>query len=430
MGYTRDRWYRKIRQPDGSFKREPTSLCGKGKRWQSVWRDEDGLEVARAFASKEAADRNWRTMETDVDRGDYIDPRAAKTPLRAIAQMWLDTRNVDPSSAIRYESLWRLHVGPEFGRRSVGSIRPSQIEAFLTRLSREYGKSTAAGAYLVLQGILGYAVADGLIKVSPAKAGTVTKPRSDTGPKLVAWSDDQAEAVIAAHPADQRLIAVLMAATGLRIGEVLALAVDDFDFEQHVLHVRRQLKKLGPDHVWALPKNDRERQVPLGTWAEDATLAYISQYPPRPLALPWESLTGPMQPVKILFRWPTDDSFVRYRLYSEQTWKPALTAAGIIPPPDRDRGGRRRYSTTRKEGPHQLRHHYASVMLADGVSITALAHYLGHHDPTVTLRVYGHLQKNTDELARSVIDARMNRRRNVAGARLRLVRPDERPPLA
>jgi len=69
-------------------------------------------------------------------------------------------------------------------------------------------------------------------------------------------------------------------------------------------------------------------------------------------------------------------------------------------------------------------------MLADGVSITALAHYLGHHDPTVTLRVYGHLQKNTDELARSVIDARMNRRRNVAGARLRLVRPDERPPLA
>jgi len=52
---------------------------------------------------------------------------------------------------------------------------------------------------------------------------------------------------------------------------------------------------------------DRERQVPLGTWAEDATLAYISQYPPRPLALPWESLTGPMQPVKILFRWPTDD---------------------------------------------------------------------------------------------------------------------------
>jgi hypothetical protein len=55
---------------------------------------------------------------------------------------------------------------------------------------------------------------------------------------------------------------------------------------------------------------------------------------------------------------------------------------------------------------------------------------LGHHDPTVTLRVYGHLQKDTDERARSVIDARMNRRRNVAGARLRLVRPDERPPLA
>jgi hypothetical protein len=39
-------------------------------------------------------------------------------------------------------------------------------------------------------------------------------------------------------------------------------------------------------------------------------------------------------------------------------------------------------------------------------------------------------KKDTDERARSVIDARMNRRRNVAGARLRLVRPDERPRLA
>lgn len=40
------------------------------------------------------------------------------------------------------------------------------------------------------------------------------------------------------------------------------------------------------------------------------------------------------------------------------------------------------------EGIHQLRHYYASVVLAGGVSIKELAQYLGHADPAFTLRVY------------------------------------------
>ncbi len=66
--------------------------------------------------------------------------------------------------------------------------------------------------------------------------------------------------------------------------------------------------------------------------------------------------------------------------------------------------------------------------LADGLSITELAEYLGHHDPAFTLRVYGHMQQSRDERARSIIDRRMNRPRKVSGGHLHLVKPDERPP--
>src|SRR6516162_751655 len=65
--------------------------------------------------------------------------------------------------------------------------------------------------------------------------------------------------------------------------------------------------------------------------------------------------------------------------------------AGIIPEPGKDNRGRARYATTRREGIHQLRHYYASVMLAGGVSIKELAEYLGHADPAVTLRYYAHM---------------------------------------
>jgi hypothetical protein len=53
----------------------------------------------------------------------------------------------------------------------------------------------------------------------------------------------------------------------------------------------------------------------------------------------------------------------------------------------------------------------------DGASITDLAEYLRHHDRAVTLRIYGHLQPNSHEKARKIIDARMFRPRAVAGGR-------------
>lgn len=111
----------------------------------------------------------------------------------------------------------------------------------------------------------------------------------------------------------------------------------------------------------------------------------------------------------ILFRWPTDDQHVKSRNYSETIWKPALVKAGLIPEPAVDRRGRRRYVTTRREGIHQLRHYYASVMLAGGVSIKELAEYLGHQDPAFTLRVYTHMLPSSYDRARAVIDERFVR---------------------
>ena len=63
----------------------------------------------------------------------------------------------------------------------------------------------------------------------------------------------------------------------------------------------------------------------------------------------------------------------------------------MIPePPAEKRNGRLRYATDREHGMHALRHYYASVLLADMVSIKEFAEYLGHADPGFTLRIYAH----------------------------------------
>jgi integrase len=191
----------------------------------------------------------------------------------------------------------------------------------------------------------------------------------------------------------------------MREGELYGLGEEDFDLDgQKVLRVRRQIKRIGRDFVFALPKNDRERIIPLSDWDIRVIKRHIGRYPPRPYTLPWESPDGKPHTCRLMFRWPADDQHVKSRSYSETVWKPALVQAGIIPGPERDKRSRSRYVTTGKEGIHQLRHYFASVMLAGGVSVKELAEYLGHADPGFTLRVYAHLLPSSHDRARIVID--------------------------
>jgi integrase len=413
MGFTKDLWTRAEKQPDDTIRRVRNARWGNGKRWLSVWHDESGREQSQAFGIKDAADKHWKAMETDRERGEYVDPKAGRELMRGVGRRWLASRSVDPSSVIRYESLWRLHVEPAFGRRQVKAVKPSDIQAFLATLGRTFGNSTAAGCYLILQGCFELAIADGQIKRNPARSPVVTKPRAGLGGKVQAWADETVWKVIDAHPDHLGLMAVLMAACGLRIAEAMALSVDDIDFDAQEVHVRRQLKKLGEDHVFGLPKSDLERDVPLPEWAAASVRVHTAHHRPWPCTLPWEKIGGKPRTHSLLFQWG-DSSYVRYRSYSEQVWKPALASAGVIPAPETDRRGRRRYATTRKEGPHQLRHFYASVMLAGGVSVKELAQFLGHKDEAFTLRVYTHLLPSSHDRARQVMDSRMFRPRAVA----------------
>lgn len=413
MGYTKDLWTRPENQSDGKVKRVPNNRHGKGKRWLACWLDPDGQERTKAFATKAPADKYWAKMETDRDRGEYYDPKAGQARFDGIAARWLSSRQVDPSTLIRYQSVYRLHVEPTFGRRPVKAVKPSEVQSWQAQLGDKHGPSTVSTARLVLVGVLDLAVADDLIKKNPGLSPVVQRIQAAGGERIQAWSDVEVLPLIDAHPDSLRLLPQVGATTGLRQGELFALSLEDIDFGEKVVHVRRQLKKLGPRYVFALPKNDRERDVPLPEWTAQSIRVHIAKYKPRPCSLPWEKTDGKPRTHNLLFRW-TDGEHLTSRAFSESCWKPALAKAGIIPKPTKDARKRLHYVTTRREGLHQLRHHYASVLLAAGVSIKELAEYLGHHDPAFTLRMYVHMMPDSHDRARQVLDERLFRPRAVA----------------
>jgi integrase len=408
MGYTKDLWTRPQTGPDGKITRVRNARWGRGRRWLACWIDPDGKERSQVFRTQAEADRHWRAMETDIARGDYHDLDAGKALFSDFGERWLQSRVVDPSTILRYETVYRLHVCPAFGHRQVCAIKPSRVQAWIGQLSERFEPSTVLASFLVLQGTLDLAVADEAIKKNPAKSPVVQAPVYQA-PDIQVWADEIVTCLIDAHPDLLRALPELAASCGMREGELFGIAFEDFDFDEKIVRVRRQVKRLANLYVFALPKNDRERTIPLSDWGIQAVRRHIGKYPPRPYTLPWEKPGGKPHTCSILFRWPTDDQHVRARSYSETIWKPALAKAGVIAEPGRDRRSRRRYVTTRREGIHQLRHYYASVMLAGGVSIKELAEYLGHGDPAFTLRAYAHMLPCSHDRARAVISERFTR---------------------
>lgn len=189
-----------------------------------------------------------------------------------------------------------------------------------------------------------------------------------------------------------------------RVRAQLGVAVDAIDFESDTLHVVQQLKLSRSKAVFAPPKGGKLRNVPLPGLVADALRAPMKEFPPIQITLPWKVSDGPPVTKRLIFTGPRGGHVWRTSL-NEEAWKRALDGAGVIPVPERGQS----YAESRENGMHALRHFYASVLLDAGEHIKALAEYLGHSDPGLTLRVYAHLMPSSQERTRKANCIRLQR---------------------
>ncbi len=170
------------------------------------------------------------------------------------------------------------------------------------------------------------------------------------------------------------------------------MAVDAIDFTSDTLHVVQQMKLSRSKAVFAPPKDGKLRDVPIPGPVADALREHMKRFPPVEVTLPWKVADGPPVTKRLVFTGPRGGHIWRTSL-NEEAWKRALASAGLIP----KRKPRESYAESRENGMHALRHFYASVLLNAGENVKALAEYLGHSDPGLTLRVYAHLMPSSQE---------------------------------
>ncbi|MFF2749498.1 tyrosine-type recombinase/integrase [Kitasatospora sp. NPDC058048] len=401
-GHIQDRWYKTEKGPDGKPHRVRTDRYGTGKRYRARYEGPDGKEKSKSFPDRQKRQaENWLIeTEADMSRGQYIDPRAGRTTFQQFAERWLKAQTTDPASQILVETRLRLHAFPRIGQRPLDSFRPSHIQELVKELEQSpISGGYARNIYSDVRAVLSAAVDDGLLNRNPCGAASVRPPTVETR-RVVPWLPEQVFAVRGALPERYQAMADLGAGCGLRQGEIVGLAEDDtFDFESGTVRVLRQVKQIRGKAVFAPPKCNKERDVPLPSSVAAAVRAHMDAYKPVPVTLPWKTPDGPKVTYRLLFT-NTAAGLVWRSNFNLQEWKPAIAAAGLIPTPRRGEA----YASAREHGMHALRHFYASVLLDAGESIRAVSDYLGHADPALTLRVYAHLMPNSQDRARKAVD--------------------------
>jgi hypothetical protein len=92
----------------------------------------------RSFERKLDAERFARAVETDILRGDWIDPRRTKEPFAEWATKWMATLGTrKPKTRESYESILHRHLLPRFGPVPIGAIDYPCVLTFLTHLQRD-----------------------------------------------------------------------------------------------------------------------------------------------------------------------------------------------------------------------------------------------------------------------------------------------------
>ena len=330
-------------------------------RWRARYRDAAGKEHARHFPRKIDAQRWLNEVTASVMTGSYVDPKSAKMTLGEWADSWIAGYAQNRPSTVRQARVHIKHIKAAFGGRPLASVRPSEVKAWTVRLK---DSGLADSTVYALHGRLGQlysdAVHDGLVAKSPTSRRT--SPGGGKQRPYVATTE-QVWALHDAMPETMRPAILLAAFAGLRVAEAVALRVEDVDFMRGVLAPAIQY----PNQ----PLKTEVSRTPIPI-SRDLALE-LNKMPARfgSKTIVTSEWGRPMAPYTL------EAHFRKVR----------ITVDGI---PDGFRY-------------HDLRHYYASLLIASGLDVKVVQRCLRHASAKTTLDTYGHMFPDKEESARAAV---------------------------
>ena len=344
----------------------------------SLGADANGKRIRRTLygASKKAVQQKLADLRARVG----IELTAERNiTLAAFAEDWFArdvTQNRRPTTARYYRLLLDGYILPQLGRKRLVEITVADVERAIAIARELRSAAMAAKVRTGISRIFNRARKLGIVNANPAAATDV--PRVSRK-EMAFLTPEQVRALLASAKGERlEALIVILATTGIRIGECLALEWRDLDLSRRTLHVTRTLQESTGVLRIAEPKTVAGRRtLALGKLTLDALRRRRS----AAKAEGFDREADPIFPT-------TTGTWMRRKNVADRFWKPLLAKAGL--PQIRL---------------HDLRHSSAALSIATGQSARTVAERLGHSDPAFTLRTYGHAGAQLHRDEADAIDA-------------------------
>ena len=344
-------------------------------RYRARYRDPSGKEHARHFARKADAQAWLDEVTAAIVTGQYVAPKNGRITFGDYFESWAARQIWAPGTA----RAMRLAVeSTPFTGVPLADLRRSHIESWVkAMLTKDRGEGKAPGLapgtvrtrFNNVRAVLRAAVRDRMIVSDPSEGVTLPRGRrAEVAMRLPTAAE--VRALIEAAEAPYRAFFALAAFAGLRLGEAAGLRVSDIDFLGRSLRVARQVQReRGGGVEIRAPKYGSERTVYIADGLAQILARHIERHRPGD------------DPDRWLFLGEGDDPPHQNTITYQ--WRKAQAAAGV--------------SGVKL---HDLRHFYASGLIAAGCDVVTVQRALGHAKATTTLNTYAHLWPSAEDRTR------------------------------
>jgi len=275
-----------------------------------------------------------------------------------------------------YDLKLRVYIYPVFGERPYREITSSELQEFFSRLHKKYATKTVESIRGIMSGIFSTAERHEHIPTNPVKRTLPPKKKEfETSKKHPVWNETELrQAIEVATDTPFQAFIYLAATTGLRLGELLGLTWEDLDFQTGALYVQRTLR-LTQDR---LTRSNKKYQLVFNTPKTADSYRMLQVQPVVLDALMMHKLSQDLLKAELGAKWADFDL-----VFPEKTGMPVN--------PTTFRGRYKRFlerNGIRYIAPHDIRHTFATTLVANNASLQEVQQAMGHHDIKVTKNIY------------------------------------------
>jgi integrase len=356
---------------------------GKGNPWW-VFINHKGKRKAKCVGDKKAAEHVASLVRQKLTTGEFnlLSPERAIPCFKDYARKWLDTyvrASCKETTYPGYETALRVHILPALGGKRLNDIQKADVKELIFSMA---GKGSAGGTILnmkaCLSGILTSAVEDGFMPSNPAAGTRKLIKKKDRKSEIGFLTRDEVSTFLQTVrdylPAYYPLFLCALR-TGMRIGEMIGLEWGDIDFNGSFIEVRRAIVR----GKVTTPKNGKTRRIDMSQQLSEVLKRLKLQRRQEWLAI------GSEMPERVFFMASGAD--IDLSGFRRRVFYKCLEKAGL-----------------RRIRIHDLRHTFASLLIAQGESLVYVRDQLGHSSITITVDTYGHLVPGANRSAVDKLD--------------------------